>query len=129
MSPTVPPESGDIDMWSQALAVFGRVALAAVLWLERMLPIILPATAAAYLYGKRFGYRGAALRLFVVTGVFAAIVGTPVALWTLGLDVNLWQTVICCGLSVFCVKMIDWAEAWIVKQLGIDRRHEGNSDE
>lgn len=115
-------------MWSQIIAALGRMALASVLYLERALPVILPASLAAYLFGKHFGYRGAALRLFVATGVFVSVVGTPVTLWALGLDIDIWRTAICCGLSVFCVKLVKWAEAWIVKRLGINRRYSGQDD-
>lgn len=128
MSPHVPPESGDVDMWSQVLAALGRIVLASVLYMERALYIVVPAGIAAYLFGQHFGYRGAALRLFVYTGVFVSVVGTPVALQTLGLDIELWRTVVCCGLSVFCVKGVSWTEAWIAKKLGIDRRRDEPGD-
>ena len=115
-------------MWSQILAAFGRMALGSVLYLERILSLAVPAALAAYLFGRHFGYRGAALRLFVATGVFVSVVGTPAALWALGLDIELWRTIICCALSVFCVKGVKWAEAWIIKRLGIDRRDNCNGD-
>lgn len=118
------PLEDDPAVWNQVAAVIGRMALRFILWLENALPLMIPATIAAYLFGKHFGYRDAALRLFVVTGVFVSVVGTPAMLSFLGLDIELWKTVICCGLSVFCVKVVKWAEAWIIRRLGLDRRRD-----
>lgn len=129
MSPPVAPEPGDVDMWAQILAALGRMLLASVLYIERALPLIVPASIAAYLYGQHFGYRGAALRLFVYTGVFVSLVGTPAALWALGLDIEIWRTVICCALSAFCIKGVGWAEEWIARKLGIERRNSRIKDD
>lgn len=122
MAPYTTPEPGDIDMWAQILNALGRMVLAAILSLEKALPLIIPGGIAAYLFGKHFGYRDAALRLFVMTGIFVSVVGTPVALNVFGLDINIWETAICCTMSAFCIKGVKWAELWIMKRLGIDRR-------
>lgn len=116
-------------MWSQILTVVGRMMLNFILWLEQAIPLMLPAGVAAYLFGKSYGYRGAALRLYVMTGIFVAVVGTPAALHLFGLDIELWQGVICCGLSVFCYHLVKWGEAWIRIRLGIERRGWRRRDE
>jgi len=121
----LPPE--DADVFVSIVAVVGRMALSAVLWLERALPIVLPSGFAAYLFGKHFGYVGTGLRLFVVTGVFVSIVGTPVVVSLFGLDTNTWETTVCCALSVFCIKGVEWAEKYIALKLGIDRRNTTSS--
>ncbi|MDL2315637.1 hypothetical protein LJC59_00945 [Desulfovibrio sp. OttesenSCG-928-A18] len=129
---TIVPDPGDSSVWSQIVAIVCRMALAFVLWLEYALPLILPAGVAAWLYGRHFGYRGAALRLFVATGMFVAVVGTPATLTLFGLDVDLWKTVVCCALSVFCWEGVRWLKAAIMRRLGIDRRKDttqGGDDE
>lgn len=126
---TIVPDPGDSSVWSQIVAIVCRMALAFVLWLEAALPLMLPAGVAAWLYGRHFGYRGAALKLFVGTGVFVAVVGTPATLHLLGLNVDLWRTVVCCALSVFCWEIVRWLKEAIIQRLGIDRSNVDSDDE
>lgn len=129
MTPLTPQGPGGPDMWNHILAVVGRMVLDFVLWLEQAIPLMLPAGLAAYLFGKSHGYKGAALRLYVMTGIFVAVVGTPAALHLLGLDIELWQGAVCCGLSVFCYHLVKWGEAWIRTRLGIERRDRAHHSE
>lgn len=126
---TMMPDPGESSVWSQIVAIVCRMALAFFLWLEAVMPLMLPAGIAAWLYGRHFGYRGAALRLFVATGMFAAVVGTPATLNLLGLDVVLWKTVVCCTLSVFCWEGVRWVRTVIMQRLGLERRKEGGGEE
>ena len=118
MSPFTP----EGDLMGQIATILSRLVIGLFTWLEAALPIILPASLAAYLYGKHFGYSGPALKLFVATGVFASVIGTPVVLQVVGLDIEIWRTAICCGIAVFCYRGVIWAESVIRQKLGIDRR-------
>ena len=99
-----------------------RMGLCAVGKIEQMLPFVVPAGVAAYLYGRHFGYTGAALRLFIMTGVFISVIGTPVVLFYFGLAHETWSPFVSSALSVTCYSSVKWLEAVIAKRLGIERR-------
>ena len=126
MTPIPPPE--DADMWLRICASFGRMVLGYVEWIERMLPIMCPAFVAAYLMGKRLKYKGAALRLYMLTGIFCAVVGVPVVLNYFGLDGSVWTMGLSSLMSIYCYKMFRWGELWVLRKLRIDRRDRGRGD-
>lgn len=69
------------------------------------------------------------MRLFVATGVFCSVVVTPVILKQFGLDIQTWQTIVCCSVSVLCYKGVKWVEGLIIQRLGLDRRNICDNDE
>ena len=123
------PVEDDPAVWAQIVAVAGRLSVRFVVWLEEALPLMLPASIAAYLIGRHFGYRDAALRMYVATGVFASVVGTPAALAAFGLEIEIWKTAVCCGISAVFLRFIKYGEVWLMKKLEIERRGKGQSGE
>ncbi len=113
---------GDPAMWQQIGAALGRIAMRYVEWLESILPIVLPAVFATYLMGRHQGFKGAALRLYMATGIFFAIIGVPVILVWFGLDGEVWTRVLTCAVSVYCYKIFVWGELYVARRLNIDRR-------
>lgn len=122
MSPTVPPESGDIDVWSQVVKL-GQQCLLSFLQQVQLygMPMAL-AVGAAYVLGMDKGLTGRKLRLQVAGSFIVAYTGTPLVIYKLGLAPSVWAAGVAVFLSWLSWRALKWVEWLIMRDLGLERR-------